>query len=367
MSPGPVNSSGVSGVSIGWTLECPYPAGYTSGSHDWDVEVGIYNSAGNEVVGDSAAYGGGTSADTYGADANPNDSAHPLDLVVTMDPKGPATQTFEVVVTLQCNGMDSTVDDQMIKLMRCDPDAYGKAEREFDTANSLTDAGTKDLLETDHEIVQFVDDYVHDTVEIIPEKFDALQVLQEISSHVAEAGEVGGVVVGLSITAEQLELLRENYSGLADGAQADFKQAKLLTARGNADLARALAAKGCLDPIEGQLNKLLKDQKRDDDARALIDTWESNGYLYVSPISHEIVDEATALKQAKAALTGHSSSRAVAQSAAASVKANAEQLRAAIRDMDTALGDSKSVRRDVGRLESATKTLLKRLKALPAS
>lgn len=362
----PASADGRWGVTVKWNAGCPNTSPSDAPGDYWSVDVQIDGGVGGPASGD-VPYGPGPPFS-----APPASNQAQFGLAMKLDAAGkpsPREETFTWTATLECGG-DQTIGSGSFKFVSgvpCDPHAYSKAQREFDTADSLLDAGAKQLRQANQALVQFVHDYVRDTLEIIPEKFDAVQVLQEISTHVAEVGEVGGVVVGLSITAEQLELLRENYARLANGAQADFNEAKLLTARGNADLAQALASKGCLDPIEGQLNKIRKDQKRDEDARNLIDTWQNNGYVYVSPISHEIVDEATALKQAKAALTGHSGSRATSRSAAASVKANAGQLRAAITDIDAALGDNKTAHRDLDRLTSATNTLINRLRALPAS
>jgi len=337
--------------------------------------VSITRADGTSAGYDSAAYGGGTSADTNGADANPNDSAHPLTFAVTMDPNGPTTQAFEVVVTLQCNGMNTTVDDQTIKLMRCDRNAYSEAQREYEMAEQLAALGEKELEkadESDGEIDQEVRDEAAKTIidgEGLGELLAALEhgaVITPESALFVEVLHAGTELFGLAL---QAELRSQDWSRLTKGAHSDFVLAERALDRANADLARALAeGTACAKPLHDQLNKLLADRKRLDDARDLIDKWQNNGYLYVSPISHEIVDEATALKQAEAALKGHPAKpSADARSARASARVNAADLRAAIRDVDAALGDNRSVRRDLGRLEAASKTLLKRLNALLAS
>lgn len=363
-----VDSTGTYVIPVKWDASCPDTNGTYLPFWYWYVHIYVTHQDGSEANFQSVAY---TDTEASG----PNDDTQGM--TVTMA-AGLSTETFTVHVSLLC-GAEQVIGSPSITLTKCDPNGYTRAQHEFDAASALLDSGTKNLIEADQQLVQFVKDYLHDVVEIAPEKYDALQVLQEISTHVAEVGEVGGVVVGLSITAEQLELLRKDYVRLSAAAQADFKQAQRLTTLGKADLNKALAAKGCLDPIEGQLNKLLADQKRDGDAHALIDTWDNNGYLYVSPSTHELVDEATALKQAKAALTRrHAGIRARAQStaasvaeraksAAASVMADAAQLRLAISDIDRALKDDGSIRRDTARLEAATVAALKGLEALLAT
>jgi hypothetical protein len=68
----------------------------------------------------------------------------------------------------------------------------------------------------------------------------------------------------------------DDWARLRDGALSDFEQAKAFTHRANADLAKELATiPGCTKALHDELNKLLADQKREDDARALINTWRT--------------------------------------------------------------------------------------------
>jgi len=121
------NEAGVGGVTVGWDVDCPYPANYQTGqSHPWWLHIVVTDAADAVVVADSVAYGGGTTADSNGADANPNDSAHPLGLVVMMDPKHGSPQAFQVTVTLECDGSIYTVDQKEFKLRRSLAGGSGK-------------------------------------------------------------------------------------------------------------------------------------------------------------------------------------------------------------------------------------------------
>ncbi len=367
---GPVNASGVAGVSIGWSVDCPYPAGQSpSLGRPWGVQVVITNAGGKIVNSDSAAYGGGTSADTYGANGNPNNEDHPLVLVVTMDPAKPSPQTFQVAVTLQCNGMDTTVDNKTIHLTRCGASPYNDAQREYDLYSNLADTGERQLAEGQKGLKEFVKDYAKESVKVTAEKATLLTALKRVVSHAPVLiVEVAAALAGLSITAEEADLAWQDYARLTDGAQSDFKQADGFLDRANADLAEARGeGTACAKPLHDQLDKLLAEQKHDDDARDLIDGWEHHGDLYVSPISGGLVNEETAIKQARAALTnGQATTRAsLATTATASVDATAAQLRSAISEINSALDDEQSVEADVGRLEAATTALLGGLNALP--
>jgi hypothetical protein len=352
-----VSSSGTYAIPVQWSASCPDTSGTQLQFWFWYVHIYVTRQDGSEANFQSVVYVGTEDSGTNNTQG----------MVVQMAP-GLSTETFQVQVSLICGGQEQVIGSPSITLTKCDPDAYNRAQREYDTAAAFSKAGLSELHQADKAIEKFVKDYLSDSLEIIPEKFDALQVLKEISAHVAEVGEVGGVVVGLSITAEQLSLLKQDWSRLSRDAKADFDRARSWEDRANADLRTALASAGCPDRDHTQLNRLLSDQKRDDDARKLIDSWQNNGYLYVSPITHEVLTEAAALKQAKAALQGrHTAADTIARAATSSVKANAAQLRAAIRDIDSALRHDRIVLRDAARLQKATKTALTRLEAVGAT
>src|SRR5207344_779988 len=105
--------------------------------------------------------------------------------------------------------------------------------------------------------------------------------------------------------------------------------------RGDADLKQALAQGPCAGPLEDKLNKLLDDQRIEDQARKLIDSWENNGYRYVNPSTGEVLDEGAALKAARAAVLTRKTQGAGA--APRHVKAKAAQLHAALRAITRAL------------------------------
>lgn len=338
--------------TINYSASCPLNGGNPA-FHYWYVEITLTHADGaTQGSGPLFSQTGSTSASgKYG-------------FTVGIDPPTAKSDTISWEVT-GCGGQN--FGGGSFTLQRCDPDAYDKAQTEYEAARRANKAGFDDLARATKEIQQFIKDYINDSIDIVPEKADALNILKLISEDVAYRTEVTGLVVGLSITAEQLDLLRQDYKTLSDSAQQEFDLAKQLEASANLNLGRALQG-GCRDRTQDQLKKLLHDQKLADKARALIDSWQNNGYLYVSPISHEVVDEATALRQAKAALTAGNQSaddgaRASAH-AARSVKVTATQVRTAIRYIDDARGLGAKARRQLSRLEAATNKAVAGLKLL---
>jgi hypothetical protein len=368
---GAVNSSsGEAQVSVNWSLDCPYPADYVPPGHIWGVQIAAMNSAGAIVTGNSADYGGGESADTYGADANPNDSAHGYGLALMLDPNGPTTQAFQIVVTLQCNGMATTVDNKTVVLMRCGADPYTKADHEYAEFTDLSNIGEGELKKANKVLPNFVEDYAKELVELSPLKIGILKFIKKVGPKALPVTEFLATPVGIGVTLLNADLAWKDEAEPADGAKSDFAQADGFLDRANADLEQARAeGTACAKPLHDELNKLLAEQKLRDDARDEIDGWDRRGYYYVSPITNTLVDEGTALAQARAALAGGSGTRQtiIGRAATASTSADAAQLRAALSDIDTALADHATVNSDVGRLDSATQTLLARLPALLAS
>lgn len=339
------------GIRVQWNANC--------GIQDyWAVNVVITHQDG------SKANGAGYIFDNHGG-AQPSASQ---DMVwsVSMMP-GLTTETFHAQVMLSCpnDGSNVVIAEQSVTLGgNCDPNLYSKAQHEYDTADSWTKLGDKELTDARRDLLKFAKDFAKESVKIGLEKYDLLNVLKLVVSHgPVVVVEIAAALAGLSITAEQLDLAWQDYARVTAQADTDFKQAKLLTDRADTDFANA---RPCLDPIEGQLNTLLADQKRTSEARRIIDKWENNGTLYRNPITHELVEEAAALKQAEAQLAAAPAKRPLAKTAAKSVKANAAQLRAAIKYLNTAQRHDRTTRADLARVTAADATALTRLKALLA-
>jgi hypothetical protein len=354
-----VASAGTGDVQVTWSASCPNPAG--DQFHYWYVESKAFHQDGSTVNYHSTAESDGSKTSDSSTDG----------LVLTMA-QGLQVETFRIEVHLtSCNGVqDQLLGTSSVTLTRrsCDGSLYGKAQREFDLADEFHKLGVKELAQAWATVKTFGVDYAKETAQIGLEKYDALQALRTLSVHFFEVVEVGVVALGVLVTVEEITLkgipLWADYVRDVTAAKEDLARGEAWAAKAKADMANASP---CLDPIEGQLNKLLADQKRNDEARRIINTWENNGILYRNPISHELFNEAAALKHAKAQLTGGPSKRPFARAAAKSVKANAAQVRGAIKYLNQAQGYDRALRRNVAGVTAADATAVTQLRAWLAS
>ena len=69
-------------------------------------------------------------------------------MVVQMAP-GLSTETFQVRVSLICGGQEQVIGSPSVTLTRCDPDAYNRAQREYDMAEQLAALGEKELAQAE--------------------------------------------------------------------------------------------------------------------------------------------------------------------------------------------------------------------------
>jgi hypothetical protein len=254
----------------------------------------------------------------------------------------------------------------------CDPNLFSKAQREFDTAKSFYTAGVKELGDAANGIREFRDDYAKESIEIGAEKLTALDVLRSLSEHLFEAAEVTGLYVGIGVTIEELALkiipLAREHGRQTREAHSDFERGDLWAARATADLREALAGGPCLGPIEQREKRLLDEQRLADQARALIESWDNSGYRYLSPITGEVLSEAAALKQARAALVSGSVVPPVAKGAALAarrrIRATAPQVRAALGHIEAAQAFHSRAAGQLARLYAASRQADRRLKLL---
>ncbi len=365
--------SGTTVVTVSWDASCP-PYSGDSDPQDWSWSItvnGTYRD-GRDAF-DSGYIGPGLGRTSWHGHQG---------FGVSMEHAQDESDTIGWEVQLHCGSATTdpmTLGSGSFTLTKCDPDSYAKAQSEFALAEKLQAAADRELAEAENADEELHDETVKegDTIALVSASANtALSLLEHfkyVTGYGAVAVEIADALIAIVNLAEQVDLNNQNWSRLNDGARTDLEQAKTFTDRGDADLAAAFGG-GCPDPDQ-QLNKLLADQRRDDDARKLIESWENNGYLYRSPITHEALDQAaaltqakTALAQAKTALSGDPSNRrATDRAASASVTASTKELRAAIIDLDTAIGYNKSVRSDLSRLEAATTTALNGLRALLAT
>jgi hypothetical protein len=271
-------------------------------------------------------------------------------------------------------GPDSLSATNVISLTAtCDPNLMAKALREYETATSFAQAGVKEINAAGRSLQGFGEDYAKESLEVGGEKFTLLQILHSVDAgfelDLAQIAELTGVGVAIGVTLEELLFkfypeYRE-YKSQSKAAQADFNRAKQWAARGAADLKTALAGGPCLDPVEGRLNKLLDDRDKEDKARRLIDSWEHSNSVYRDPASGDILDEAAALKRARAALRSGSSGRLL-QAVGVSTKAKltARQVRSAAGHLRTATAKHASAKSRIGHLRIASTTLRNGLRPL---
>ena len=269
-----------------------------------------------------------------------------------------------ITKTVRYSGATVTLRDHFVLGNGCDPDLLAKALREYDTATDFTKAGVKELDQAASDLRDFRNDYLKESAEIGGEKFSILKGLEALSHTAVEAVEVTAFYVGIGVTIEELytkivPAIRESGK-LSREADADFKRAEEWAARGDADLKQALAQAPCAGPLEDKLNKLLDDQRVEDQARKVIDSWENNGYLYVNPITGEVLDEGAALKAARAAVLSRKTQGAGAPPR--HVKADAAQLHAALRAITRASTSHGKAQGQVARLQAATDTARARLR-----
>jgi hypothetical protein len=253
-----------------------------------------------------------------------------------------------------------------VPLPSCDPDLLNKALREFATAKGFYDAGSKTLKEAHDEWVESRDDYLKESAEIGVEKAAGLKIVETLGADAVLVVEVTAFWVGIGVTIEEVALklipaLKE-VSKTFKEAKDFFEQGEKWTARAKADLKKALEAGPCLAPLEKKLDQALDAQRKQDAARSLIEGWENNGYLYVNPANGELLDEAAALRAARAILEGRST-QARSQTAK-TVKANRRQILSAVAKLTNARAHNERARSSLKRADAAAQRLRTRLKPL---
>lgn len=270
-----------------------------------------------------------------------------------------------------CGGGSTTTSKPTTSTTACDPNLLQDAEREFATASSFIDAGVKELNQAADSITDFEKDYIKEAAEVSAEKLTLLNILHSVSESATEIAEVTGLYVGIGVLAEQLAFdvypLINDASQLSQEARDDFTRGQQWAERAEADLQKALAQGPCLGPLEKQLDALLKQQSLDEQAHALIDSWENNGAVYVDPVSNDVLNEAAALKTAKAMLLAAAPSSGGAQVEillAAPTMPSKAQLQAALTLVTDAQGDQTYATGKLTLLVTATDKLLTSLDKL---
>jgi len=296
--------SGTGSLVVSWNASCP-PYSGDSDPQSWSWYITVL----------------GTYAD--GRDAFDSGSIGPLigstswtsheGFTVSMEHENDQSETITWEAQLHCGS--ATIDPETLghgsfRLTRCDPDLYNQAQREFATADTFYTASSSELDQAADEIIDFRNSYLKEGAKIGTEKLTLLTILHDVySESAAEVAEIVGVYVGVGVAIEQMALdvtpLVKDVDQLTAEARADAVRADAWAAQARADLQKALDGGACLDPIEKQLNSVLKSANLDEQAHALIGSWDNNGYLYVNPITNEVLDEVAALKAARAQLSAN--------------------------------------------------------------
>jgi hypothetical protein len=358
-----VSSSGTYAIPVQWSASCPDTSGTQLQFWFWYVHIYVTHQDGSEANFQSVVYVGTEDSGTNNTQG----------MVVQMAP-GLSTETFQVQVSLICGGQEQVIGSPSITLTKCDPDAYDKAQREYETAASLIESGSKDLeeaIKSAGEIDQEVRDEAAKTAIYgvgLSQLLVALEHGAVITPQSALLVESVHAITELIGVAEQAKLKGQDWDRLTRGAAADFAEAGRLAADANQLLSRAFA-NGCHDPIHDQVKKLLDDQKREDLAREIINSWmhNQNETLYVNPVTHETESVDLALKQVKAELiAGHKEADMAKRVARAGSggKITAQQIRAALHYLGEARRLNGKLKGQLARIESADQHALKRLRAL---
>jgi hypothetical protein len=248
----------------------------------------------------------------------------------------------------------------------CDPDSYDNAERKYATAEQLVAQGEKDLDAAKDGDQDLLDDTANETVKAggIGVLIAALEHGLELTPTEALAAEIAHILNDVATISENISLNSQDWTRLTDDARSEFEHAAILVASANNDMASAL----CPDEQEAQFAKLLAEQKLDDDARTVIESWDNNGNLYLSKISNEWVEADRAFAEAKAALSAAAApTHARDLATTASNSAFAAHIRAAISALTGARGYTSAMHANLLRLKSATATALNALAKLPAA
>ena len=175
------------------------------------------------------------------------------------------------------------------------------------------------------------------------------------------------VRIGLILNAiafKVLPKLQESRKAFAE-ARKDMERGEAWRRRAEADLEAALKQGPCTGDLRKKLDQALDEQRRQQAARALIESWENNGYLYLNPATGEVLNEAAALREARKSLEG--GQRSVQSRAAPTeprITATRRQIEAAVANITVSqrLGDS--VRSRVQRADAAAERLRTRLRPL---
>ncbi len=256
-----------------------------------------------------------------------------------------------------------------VPALSCDPNLLAKALREYETAKSFYNAAVQDLRQAHEQVDTTLTELAKAKAKKAALKAALKELIALLGEDAAAAASVVAIYVriGLVINAivfKVLPKLQESRKAFKE-AREDFERAEAWRKRAEASLAAALRQGPCTGDLRAKLDQALDEQRRQAAARALIESWENNGYLYLNPATGEVLDEAAALREARRILEG---GQRTAQSrvgqAAPRITATRRQMEAAVLKIDVAQRLTDTVRRRILRADAAAERLRMRLRPL---
>lgn len=199
-------------------------------------------------------------------------------------------------------------NEVVVPALACDPDLLAKASREYEVSKSFYLAVGQDLRNIRQEAKKTIAEKLKEKGMKKAAKQALKDLLVLFSDDAAQAVSVTlwwvkiGVIVQ-KIVLEVLPRLNEIRKAHAE-AHADFRRGEEWAKRARATLDAALRQGPCTGALRARLDAALDLQRREEAARALVESWENNGYLYINPATGETLDEAAALREARKALEG---------------------------------------------------------------
>ena len=264
---------------------------------------------------------------------------------------------------------DTYGSEVVVPALQCDPDLLAKALREYETAKSFYNAAVQDLRQAHEQLETTLAETAKAKAKQAALKAALKELIALLGEDAAAAASVVAIYVriGLIINAivfKVLPKLQESRKAFKE-AREDMERGEAWRKRAEASLAAALRQGPCTGDLRAKLDQALDEQRRQAAARALIESWENNGYLYLNPATGEVLDETAALREARRILEG---GQRTAQSrvgqAAPRITATRRQMEAAVLKIDVAQRLTDTVRRRILRADAAAERLRMRLRPL---
>jgi hypothetical protein len=240
----------------------------------------------------------------------------------------------------------------------CNPNALLDGLRELERAKGFLEQAQTTIENRQEEFKDWAFDFGKEEAGLIALKKGLKKILVKISEGAVKAGTgaaEAAEVVDLLYNAALLQQILRDQHGFDTGATNDLAHAKSWLDKAVADLAEAEHGP-CVTKASDQLHKALAQQAIDDQARALIDTWDHSQVLYRDPATGDVVNEHAALDRAKQILSSRKTQ--------AASPLTRQQVEEAIVQVDRALTDHARVKNLVDKYLRLLGQTVTKLKAL---